>query len=94
MRVWTLINSNVTSELYHVYQEWTDRVKDKPKMTPRHYSFLGLYRKFSMADIHELICFDVNKDKPDRELDMTSLFANFYGNSVFTIFYNDLNMLR
>ena len=95
MRVWTMINSNVTTELYHVYQEWTNRFKiDKPKKSERHYSFLGLYRKFSMADVHELIYFDENKEKPERELDITSLFANFYGNSVFTIFFNELNLLR
>ena len=47
-----------------------------------------------MADVHELIDLVENKKKPERELDITSLFANFYGNSVFTIIYNDINLLR
>ena len=47
-----------------------------------------------MADVHELIYSYKNKEKPERELDITSLLANFNGNSMFTIFFNDLNWLR
>ena len=82
--------------MYHVYEDWTDRYSNKKKKTDRHYSFLGLYRKFSIADVFELIDFDaiIDIDRSDRQIDINTLFASFYGNSIFSIFYNDLKMLR
>ena len=42
-KVWTHINSNVSKEVYHVYQDYTSESQS--------YSFLGLYRKYSEADL-------------------------------------------
>ena len=53
-------------------------------------SFLGLYRKFSEADLHELIEFTDGDRKNESEIDMNTLFASFYGNSLLSIIYNDL----
>ena len=76
----THINSNVTPELYHMYNDDT--------------SFLGLYRKFSEADLHELIKFTAGRRKNESEIDMNTLFASFYGNSLLSIIYNDLPTMQ
>ena len=79
----TYINSNVTPELYHVYNEYN-------KCT----SFLGLYRKFSEADVHELMAYTEGERKNESEIDMNTLFASFYGNSLLSIIYNDLPTMQ
>ena len=55
---------------------------------------MGLYRKFSEADIFELMDLTENVEGDERKIEIDTLFASFYGNSVFTIFYNDLPTLK
>ena len=62
--------------------------------TDRSYSFMGLYRKFNEADLFELMHLIKKKQSGVREVEMASLFASFYGNTIFTIFYNDLIILK
>ena len=96
IRNWTLIDANVSPEMYFVYQEWNDRFKEeeKKKKTDRNYSFLGLYRKFSIADVFDLMDLDEKRERAERDIEIVTYFASFYGNSIFTIFYNDLRMLK
>ena len=61
--------------------------------TDRKYSFMGLYRKFNEADLFELMHLIKKKNSGVREVEMATLFASFYGNTIFTIFYNDLKIL-
>ena len=84
-RVKTYINSNVTPELYHVYNY---------NYNNKRTSFLGLYRKFSEADVHELMEYTEGKRKNESEIDMNTLFASFYGNSLLSIIYNDLPTMQ
>ena len=95
LKIWTHINSNVTPDFYHIYQEWTDFSISSKKKTERNYSFLGLYRKFTEADIYNMINLTKKQDKEvKRVMDLETLFASFYGNSIFSIFYTDLEVLR
>ena len=94
LKIWTHINSNVSQEMYHMYQEWTDISLSSRKKTKRNYSFLGLYRKFSEADVHDLVDMSKNDDIAERNFDIFTLFANFYGNSVFSIFYTKEDKLK
>ena len=55
---------------------------------------MGLYRKFNEADLFELIHLIKIKQSGVKEVEMACLFASFYGNTIFTIFYNNLNMLK
>ena len=55
LQILSHINAQVSTEIYHVYQEWTDFSFSSKKKTERNYSYLGLYRKFSEADVHDLI---------------------------------------
>ena len=60
----------------------------------RNYSFLGLYRKYSEADVHELVELAKKKEKSEeRKVDIQTLFASFFGNSIFTIFFTDQKVL-
>ena len=61
LQIWSYLNAQVSTEVYHVYQEWNDFSISSKKKTERNYSFLGLYRKFSEADVHDLI--DISKKK-------------------------------
>ena len=74
-------------------QDWIDFSISSKKKTERNYSFLGLYRKFSEADVHDLIDIATKKQKLEREIDISTLFTSIYGNSVFTIFFENLNIL-
>ena len=77
-----------------MYQEWMDFSISSVKKTKRNYSFLGLYRKFSEADVHDLIDMSKNYENEERDIDIIPLFSTFYGNSVFSIFYTDLDILK
>ena len=55
---------------------------------------MGLYRKFNEADLFELMHLIKKKNSGVREVEMATLFASFYGNTIFTIFYNDLIILN
>ena len=37
---------------------------------------------------------DEKRERAERDIEMVTYFASFYGNSIFTIFYNDLRMLK
>ena len=67
---------------------------DDDDTTDRSYSFMGLYRKYNEADLFELMHLIKKKQSGVREVEMASLFASFYGNTIFTIFYNDLIILK
>ena len=64
-----------------------------PKIYGQQYSFLGLYRKFCEADIYELIEL-TKKQKQKHVFDINTFYASFYGNSIFSIFFNDLKVLK
>ena len=62
----------------------------------RRFSFLGLYRKFCEADIYELMRLkDIIREKKSvRQVEILSLFSDFHGNSVFSIFYKEHKVLN
>ena len=59
VKIWNHINANVSKDYYYVYQDWwyeKDRLSKPGEIeTKRVYSYLGLYRKYSEADMYELI---------------------------------------
>ena len=62
IEIWNRINAEASLDYYYVCQDWwwlddikkDEKLKDH-KQIDRRYSYLGLYRKFCEADIHELI---------------------------------------
>ena len=57
----------------------------------RKYSFLGLYRKFSEADIFEVMRLKkMARDmKKIRQFEIEIFNATFYGKTIFDMFYQD-----
>ena len=93
MNIWKHLRSSACNKYYHVEQEWFwQKVKNKD---PRRYSFLGLYRKYSEADLHELIRLQQVSRKHNLLLlvEQNILFASFKGESVFSIFANRSKVL-
>ena len=86
----TYLNANVSPEVYYLYQEWTHRFGKIKKHSDRNYSFLGLYRKYSEADVYELLELAKKREKVERKVDIVTLFASFFGNSIFTIFFTNI----
>ena len=62
----------------------------------RRYSFMGLYRKFSECDFFELMHLiqKYKEGKEVREVEFSTLFALFYGNSIFQLFYKQVKVLK
>ena len=58
MFIWKHIESNVSTELYYAYQNWIKENKSGKRIpmepSERSYSFLGLYQKYSYADLYEV----------------------------------------
>ena len=93
MHIWKHLRSSGCSKYYHVEQEWFwQKVK---KAEPRRYSFLGLYRKYSEADMHELIRLQQASRRQNamRLVEQDSLYASFNDESVFSIFANRVKVL-
>ena len=96
VKIWTHINANIDRDMYHVSQDWTRKV-NKKEDAGRSYSFLGLYQKFCEADLLELMGLCAIKNTSIFEegaIDITSLFASFYGNTMFSILFTDLKILK
>ena len=57
---------------------------------------MGLYRKFSECDFFELMHLiqKYKEGKEVREVEFTTLFALFYGNSIFQLFYKQVKVLK
>ena len=55
--IWTHLNTKFSKEHYFKYQEWmwNDNENMKADENARRYSFLGVHRKYSEADLMELI---------------------------------------
>ena len=55
--IWTHINAKFSKEHYYKYQEWmwSEDKNLKAYENARRYSFLGIHRKYSEADLMELI---------------------------------------
>lgn len=98
--IWKHIDANRSTDYYYVWQEFWLRPKADPRKIylngTRDFSFLGLYRKFSEADLFELMRLQelTRKKRNIKTLDIDSLFCNFYGNNIFSIFYNDVKVLQ
>ena len=81
--IWKHINANRSPDYYYVWQEfWLRPMADPRKIClndTRDFSFLGLYRKFSEADLFELIRLkELSGEKSKIEtLDINSLFCDF-----------------
>ena len=62
----------------------------------RQYSFMGLYRKFSECDFFELMHLiqKYKEGKEVREVEFTTLFSHFHGNSIFQLFYKQVKVLK
>ena len=70
--IWKHIESNVSTELYHAYQNWIkeDKSGKRLSMKPseRSYSFLGLYQKYSYADLYEVADLAKKELTADRDI--------------------------
>ena len=53
VKIWWHINANMSRNFYYVYQDWywTSELSPTKHSKKRNYSFLGIYRKYSEADI-------------------------------------------
>ena len=58
-----------------------------------YYSFLGLYRKYSKADLLELIELSKGRKENDQ-INISTFYASFYGNSGIEIVYNNFPCLN
>lgn len=96
--IWTRINAEASLEYFHVSQHWWWSKKAKPGAKPdkRQYSYLGLFRKFCEADIHELLRLkkQINNQLNIKKFEEEILYANFHSKSVFAIFYSDVQFLQ
>ena len=57
VKIWTHLCANDSKDYYYVYQEWwwTNMCRPEHLGKKRDYSFLGFYRKYSEADLYELM---------------------------------------
>ena len=94
VKIWTHINASVSKEFYHVYQDW--EWLNTEQHNPRTYSFMGLYRKFSESDLFELMRLKqlIREGKAIQQIESDSLFATFQGNSIFSVFFRDVKIMR
>lgn len=53
VQIWTVVNANKSSNIYYMSQDWWWDKQSTMKEMLRSYSFTGLYRKYSEADIYE-----------------------------------------
>ena len=94
VKIWTHINASVSKEFYHVYQDW--EWLNTEQLHPRTYSFMGLYRKFSESDLFELMRLKqlIREGKAIQQIESDSLFATFQGNSIFSVFFREVKIMR
>ena len=96
--IWRHINSNVSTVMYYSYHTWKKEnfsgERIAIKSPERSYSFLGLYQRYSNADLFELADLAKKELKSDSKIQIPTLFANFFGNTIFTIFYKNIAVLK
>ena len=86
-------------DLYFLKQDyWRQPNTDEAEIfedSQRSFSFHGLYRKFSEADLFEAI--RIKKltihTKPIKEFDKTALFCSIKGSTIFSIFFKEITLL-
>ena len=87
----------MSKDYYYVYSNWwwkNARPEDIGKK--RDYSFLGFYRKYCEADLFEVMRLKdhIKMNKALKNFEKEILFSSFFGQSVFHIFYYDVQMLN
>lgn len=87
-KIWTHINANTSRKCYYTYQDWwwPGSQNDSAK---RKFSFLGFFRKYSEADLMEMIRLYqiVRAKKTILKLEHRALFCDFHGMSIFDVLY-------
>ena len=53
LHVWKHINASFSKDNYYVYQDWWWQATRQEN--PRKFSFMGLYKKYSEADLYEIM---------------------------------------
>ena len=61
----------------------------------RDYSFLGFYRKYSEADLYELmrLKYQLRTQKHIKKVENEIFFCSFEGQTAFEIFFSDVQVL-
>ena len=90
VKIWTHINANMSKDYYYVYSDWwwkNSKPEDIGKK--RDFSFLGFYRKYSEADLFEVMRLKdhLKMNKALKRFEKEVLFSSFFGQTVFHIFY-------
>ena len=94
-KIWTHVDANISKIHYYIYQDWWwDGISNQSSR--RNFSFLGFFRKFSEADLMELIRLKqfVRVQKTILQIESPALFCDFFGKSVFDIFFSEIDFLE
>ena len=98
VKIWTHINANKSKDFYYVYQDWNWSKATMPLEinTRRSFSFLGFYRKYSEADIFEMMRLKklIRDQMAIKQIEPEMFFCDFFGTTSFSVFYKDVAVLQ
>lgn len=94
VKIWTHVHSDMSPDTYFVSQNWWwTNATIKPLNT---FAYVGLYRKYSEADIHEILRLNkLNRmRKSFSDPQSSSMLCSFRGKSIFEAFFKKKDVLK
>lgn len=94
--IWRHIQANKSRHFYFVSQSYWHRPKNETDIIYAHdtraFSFHGLYRKYSEADLFEAIRIKncTMRNKILKEFDKRTLFCTFKDSTIFSAYFNEI----